>query len=150
MEREIKKIDSLLNFYNKEGVVISLKLKLKNNLYIKGVIEKKNILGIKYVVIKSIDKAPIKIFLDDILEGSIIPIDHLKKENKNQRSNLPKALRYKIFRRDKFCCQGCGARAPEVEIEVDHKIPVSKGGTDEESNLVTLCRDCNRGKGANV
>jgi len=36
----------------------------------------------------------------------------------------------------------------EVSLEVDHRIPESKGGTDDESNLVTSCRDCNRGKGA--
>ena len=40
-----------------------------------------------------------------------------------------------------------GARAPDVELEVDHKIPVSRGGTDDEKNLITKCFNCNRGKG---
>lgn len=31
---------------------------------------------------------------------------------------------------------------------MDHIIPISDGGTDELSNLTTLCRDCNRGKSA--
>ena len=33
-------------------------------------------------------------------------------------------------------------------LEVDHLIPVAKGGKNELLNLVTSCRDCNRGKGA--
>lgn len=32
-------------------------------------------------------------------------------------------------------------------LEVDHIIPVAKGGDNEPLNLVTSCRDCNRGKG---
>ena len=33
-------------------------------------------------------------------------------------------------------------------LEVDHLVPVAKGGQNEILNLVTSCRDCNRGKGA--
>ena len=32
------------------------------------------------------------------------------------------------------------------EYEVDHIIPVSKGGDNDISNLITSCFDCNRGK----
>lgn len=147
MEEEIKKVNSLLKFYYKEGVEISLKAKFMTHLIIKGKIIKKNFLGRKYVVLKGKDKKPIKIFIEDIELYSIIPVDYEKRENKNKRSPLPPALRYKILKRDMFTCKSCGARAPEVELEVDHKIPVSKGGTDEESNLITRCMDCNRGKG---
>ena len=38
---------------------------------------------------------------------------------------------------------------PDLVLEVDHVVPRSEGGTDDESNLVTTCRDCNRGKGRN-
>ena len=62
------------------------------------------------------------------------------------RKPLSKAIRFEVFKRDKFTCQYCGASAPEVILEVDHIKPVSKGGTNELLNLVTACRDCNRGK----
>jgi hypothetical protein len=62
------------------------------------------------------------------------------------RKSIPKIVRFEVFKRDKFTCQYCGASAPEVILEVDHIKPVSKGGTDDIMNLVTACRDCNRGK----
>lgn len=64
----------------------------------------------------------------------------------SKRTAISKTLRFEIFKRDKFTCQYCGSHAPDVILEVDHIIPVSKGGTNELLNLVTSCRDCNRGK----
>lgn len=64
------------------------------------------------------------------------------------RKNIPKSVRFEVFKRDSFTCQYCGKSAPDVILEVDHIMPVSKGGTNEIMNLVTACRDCNRGKGA--
>lgn len=55
-------------------------------------------------------------------------------------------LRWKILRRDKFICQYCGQAAPNVQLEVDHKVPLADGGTDDDSNLATACWACNRGK----
>lgn len=54
--------------------------------------------------------------------------------------------RYSILERDKFTCQYCGRKAPDVALEVDHIIPVSKGGLDESSNLITSCFECNNQK----
>ena len=62
------------------------------------------------------------------------------------RVSLPKSVRFEVFKRDKFKCQYCGEEAPNVILEVDHIVPVSKGGTNDIFNLVTSCRDCNRGK----
>lgn len=38
------------------------------------------------------------------------------------------------------------ASADGVALEVDHMQPVSKGGTNDEENLWTLCKPCNQGK----
>ena len=41
----------------------------------------------------------------------------------------------------------CGASANDgVKLEVDHIVPVSKGGKSTMDNLQTLCERCNRGK----
>ena len=60
---------------------------------------------------------------------------------------ISKRLRFEIFRRDGYACRYCGRRAPAVILEVDHQIPVSRGGTDHPDNLISACLDCNRGKG---
>ena len=65
-----------------------------------------------------------------------------------ERKQLSKKMRFEVFKRDSFTCQYCGASAPEAILEVDHIVPVAKGGTNDILNLVTSCRDCNRGKSA--
>ena len=63
-----------------------------------------------------------------------------------KRTPIPKSVRFEVFKRDKFTCQYCGASAPDVILEIDHIKPVAKGGTNDILNLVTACRECNRGK----
>lgn len=63
-----------------------------------------------------------------------------------KRKPIPKSVRFEVFKRDKFTCQYCGESAPNVILEVDHITPVAKGGDNEIMNLITSCRDCNRGK----
>ncbi|MFQ5431805.1 MAG: HNH endonuclease [Nitrospinota bacterium] len=40
----------------------------------------------------------------------------------------------------------CGSSGQCIKLEVDHKVPISKGGSDSLDNLQTLCFKCNRGK----
>lgn len=63
------------------------------------------------------------------------------------KRSISKKTRFEIFKRDSFTCQYCGRKAPNVVLEIDHVEPISKGGTDDILNLVTSCKDCNRGKG---
>lgn len=56
--------------------------------------------------------------------------------------------RFRIFDRDDYKCLMCGRR-PEpdgVTLHIDHIKPRSKGGTDDDDNLQTLCSDCNIAK----
>ena len=55
-----------------------------------------------------------------------------------------RVLRSKIFARDNGVCAYCGCQ-PE-NLELDHILPISKGGTHDESNLATACVPCNRSK----
>lgn len=68
-----------------------------------------------------------------------------------KRTAVSKRIRFEIFKRDNFKCRYCGQSvSPGVILEIDHVIPVSKGGTNENINLVTSCWDCNRGKSKNM
>lgn len=62
--------------------------------------------------------------------------------------SVPPALRYKVLERDRFTCRYCGRKAPEVVLEIDHGVSWATGGETNIENLVTACRDCNRGKSA--
>lgn len=64
-----------------------------------------------------------------------------------ERKNISKKIRFEVFKRDSFRCQYCGRSAPDVILEVDHIKPVAEGGDNSLLNLITSCRDCNRGKG---
>ncbi|MSQ13957.1 MAG: HNH endonuclease [Dehalococcoidia bacterium] len=59
-------------------------------------------------------------------------------------------LRFEVFKRNNFTCRYGGRKTPQIVLEVDHVIPVAKGGGDEIENLVTSCYECNRGKGASL
>lgn len=65
--------------------------------------------------------------------------------------SISKKIRFEIFKRDGFRCQycGCDSSNPEIVLEIDHIIPVSKGGLDDTDNLLTACFSCNRGKSDN-
>jgi len=44
-------------------------------------------------------------------------------------------------------CAYCNCRPPTVTLEIDHVLPVSKGGGDLPFNLRFLCQRCNRSRG---
>lgn len=59
---------------------------------------------------------------------------------------VSKRLRYEILRRDNNTCRYCGGSAPDVVLTVDHVVPTALGGSDDPTNLVAACKDCNAGK----
>lgn len=63
------------------------------------------------------------------------------------RIPIGKSLRFQVLTRDNFTCQYCGARGPNVTLEIDHIHPVKDGGQNDLRNLITACHDCNSGKG---
>lgn len=70
-----------------------------------------------------------------------------------QRALMTARLRGHIKHRDNYTCLKCGvsvAAEPHLLLEVDHIMPVSKGGLSVPENLQTLCWRCNRTKGAKV
>ncbi|HUD44129.1 MAG TPA: HNH endonuclease [Patescibacteria group bacterium] len=63
-----------------------------------------------------------------------------------KRIGLSKSIRFEVLKRDKFICQYCGGKAPTVILQIDHIEPVAKGGSNDITNLITSCFDCNSGK----
>ena len=62
------------------------------------------------------------------------------------RQSIPRKLRHQVFQRDGYRCRECGATNKQTRLHVDHIKPVAKGGTNDLSNLQTLCEKCNRAK----
>lgn len=61
--------------------------------------------------------------------------------------SLAKKRKTVILARDGYRCQYCGiTRADGAIMEVDHKVPLARGGSNRMSNLITACRECNRSK----
>jgi 5-methylcytosine-specific restriction enzyme A len=71
-------------------------------------------------------------------------------QTKKRSRYIPLSVRFAVLQRDSHKCVSCGRCPPIVTLEVDHKKPFSKGGSNETSNLQALCYDCNRGKGARI
>ena len=65
---------------------------------------------------------------------------------KTPRIIIPPAVRKYVFERDRYCCQSCGRTHEQTELTIDHIIPLAKGGSNDISNLQTLCRRCNTRK----
>ncbi len=55
--------------------------------------------------------------------------------------------RFNVYARDRNTCQYCGVRFPRMELNLDHVVPRSLGGTSTWENVVCSCHACNRRKG---
>lgn len=62
--------------------------------------------------------------------------------NKQYADRQYKANRIRVLKRDDYCCYYCGGLANSV----DHIVPLARGGTHDESNLVACCIRCNSSK----
>ena len=146
---------------------------IEDNKYLKEIVKNK-----KFPDGKSIDKERLEIFKKQI--NSFNPDDYPENENKivkymscsefghlcpaffvsegftetkdyrSQSRNIPRDILIRVIRRDNSMCQKCSKILLDRDIEIDHIIPLSKGGATIESNLQVLCFDCNRSKGSKL
>lgn len=90
---------------------------------------------------KSIIKRFKQYDIDINMETRTLQVENLK------RTPIPKGLRLEVFNKDNNKCVICGCKE---KLHVDHKIPISRGGTDSLANLQTLCEACNLDKGNRI
>lgn len=64
-----------------------------------------------------------------------------------ERGKVSNKMRFSIYARDGYRCCRCGASGRFVKLEIDHIIPIAKGGKSTYDNLQTLCHNCNVEKG---
>lgn len=71
------------------------------------------------------------------------------KDAAKPRLRIPEEVRVAVWRRDGGMCStpGCGSKE---NLEYDHIIPVSKGGSNTVRNIELLCERCNRAKGNRI
>ena len=97
-------------------------------------------------------------FLDRVGEDEYVIVQHLcdvfgrcscrrPSAGRLEWASLGKKLRAVVFARDGRVCRNCGSF---VRLEVDHVVPLARGGSNDLANLQVLCRTCNRSKGASV
>lgn len=60
-----------------------------------------------------------------------------------ERGKVSNKLRFLIYDRDGHRCRRCGISERFAQLEIDHIIPISKGGKTTYDNLQTLCHKCN-------
>ena len=107
-------------------------------------------------LLKTISKT--KVFYEDDIEfakelsiknnrGYYINKDFWDAKVRVERARVSKKMRLSILSRDHYRCKYCGST---LNLEIDHIIPISKGGKSEYNNLQTLCHRCNVNKGTDI
>ena len=64
-----------------------------------------------------------------------------------RRVSWPKGLKQDLMRRQDNTCVYCGYRRIARSLDIDHILPVVRGGSNDVSNLQVICRPCNQRKG---
>lgn len=64
-----------------------------------------------------------------------------------ERGKVSNRMRFALLQRDHERCRMCGSRR---DLEIDHIIPIAKGGKSTYDNLQVLCHRCNVKKGSKI
>jgi len=62
-------------------------------------------------------------------------------------NGIRKTVSPRIIQNGSGRCAYCGSTE---KLEIDHIIPLARGGTNDSDNLQVLCRSCNRRKGVRI
>lgn len=78
--------------------------------------------------------------------NSIIAVKRSTARRHSKRT-IPPLTNRELFLRDAHLCMYCGGQYAESQLTRDHVVPMSRGGSDRWSNVVTSCKTCNTRKG---
>jgi len=62
------------------------------------------------------------------------------------RRVIPERVKREILDEQGWCCFACHQPVSRDQIDVDHRVPLALGGSDDETNWVALCRPCHKQK----
>lgn len=79
--------------------------------------------------------------LSEFIEFS--PLERMSHQDRIASRRISDHTRATVIVRDGGRCRSCRR---STNLEIDHVVPISKGGSSDELNLQTLCRRCNRRK----
>lgn len=114
-------------------VVVKLTQTKINGEYVTSKTRKFDIVEIENLIDRLNDKSNNR-FNDEAVWKSIVSVERARLSNK---------MRFAIYKRDNNRCIKCGS---SINLEIDHIIPIAKGGKTTMDNLQTLCKDCNKNK----
>ena len=119
------------------SIFVKITLTNINGYYIKS---KRAVFGVKEItsIVNELKRKRGDRYLSNDIWKSISNVERAKVTNR---------LRFAIYKRDNYRCKKCGSTE---NLEIDHIIPISRGGKSTYSNLQTLCHKCNKEKGSKV
>jgi hypothetical protein len=87
---------------------------------------------------------------DDFIKRSDDPeilIGPAKIFQRKVRWEISGAVQQKVWAADSCRCMYCGRPMGEVQLTIDHFVPLEMGGENDTSNYLSACRKCNKDKG---
>ena len=75
--------------------------------------------------------------------GKVLNLNSARAELQKKLAAITENVKFEVWRRDQGRCVICGS---QENLEFDHIIPFSKGGSSTARNIQLLCQNCNRHK----
>ncbi|MFX1478488.1 MAG: HNH endonuclease [Promethearchaeota archaeon] len=79
-------------------------------------------------------------YCNKVLDEESTYCKHCGAKVKGKSRHIPAEVKREVWKRDKGRCVNCGGKE---DVEYDHIIPFSKGGSNTATNIQILCKRCN-------
>jgi 5-methylcytosine-specific restriction endonuclease McrA len=106
--------------------------------------------GIQGCTVKSLSVDEISELIRQTDDPQYFELDetgNIKAVHRKSRMAISGAVQQKIWKRDGLQCMFCGGKIGDVQLTVDHWVPLELGGENHQGNYLTLCRKENKRKG---